>query len=32
MPIVPTSPDNIKVYYEIAKSSFLEGLAKGLKL
>ena len=24
--------DNVKVYYEIAKSSFLEGLAKGLKL
>ena len=24
--------DNIKVYYEIAKASFLEGLAKGLKL
>ena len=23
---------NIKVYYEIAKASFLEGLAKGLKL
>ena len=24
--------DNIKIYYEIAKASFLEGLAKGLKL
>ena len=24
--------ESIKVYYEIAKASFLEGLAKGLKL
>ena len=24
--------DNIRIYYEIAKQSFLEGLSKGLKL